>query len=42
MRWTIGLIVGFAAVIGVNMYFLYVAMENPVTVEPTYTEATAR
>jgi hypothetical protein len=38
MRWLIGIILGFLAVLGVNGYMLYVALQNPAQVEKSYNE----
>lgn len=36
MRWAIGLGLVAATVVGVNLFFLYVALENPVQVVDSY------
>lgn len=42
MRWTLGLVLGFAVVFAVNGYMLYVALQNPVQVEQSYQDLTQR
>lgn len=36
MRWTIGIVGALATVVAVNMLFLYLALENPDQVVPSY------
>ena len=36
MRWTLGIVGALAAVVTVNMLFLYLALENPDQVVPSY------
>ncbi len=36
MRWAVGLGLVVATVVGVNLFFLYVALDNPVKVVDSY------
>lgn len=29
MRWTLGIVLGLSTVVAVNMFFLYIALQNP-------------
>lgn len=35
-RWIAGIVGGFAVVVFANMLFLYLALDNPIRVEPSY------
>lgn len=40
MRWTIGLVLGFVVMLGVNVLFIWLAVNTPLHVESSYiTEA---
>ena len=35
-RWIAGIVGAFAVVVFVNLLFLYLALDNPISVEPSY------
>lgn len=40
MRWAIGLLVGFGVMLAVNAWFIWLAVNTPLEIEPSYiTEA---
>jgi hypothetical protein len=38
MRWILGIVLSLLTVVGVNVFMLYKALQNPVQVETSYTE----
>ena len=35
-RWTLGLLAGFGLVLAVNGYMLWLALDNPPSIDPAY------
>lgn len=39
MRWPIGIVIGLAIMVSVNLAFIYIAVSGSEPLEPTYVEA---